>query len=240
MNFKLISFFFTIILSLSPKVFFAQIEILKNDTLNLPYWDSTMSHTGQMGYIDTFFVGNNKFRLIHNTGEFDGIVEKFNHSHWEFVTSHDLGNHNDFHRKKDVNGDGFNDLIFQWRWHSDVFLFDNKINNFNDKELTLDDDWIVLDTSKRIFCSESIGKFVAGSSDLYTFQDLEPYYYYRIEYKESENDQSKLDKILLFKCLDGKLENKTKIAELPLPEEDFDESYGYFYWQENYKKLLKL
>ncbi len=125
----------------------------QNDYKGLPFWEQGMEHTGEAGYIDTFTIGENKLRIIHQASKFDGVVEVNKNGTWcKVLVFDDLANNNDYDRTKDLNRDGYNDLIFQRKWSGDVHFFDPAKGYFSpDVNCEIGEDWHELDSTAAIY-----------------------------------------------------------------------------------------
>jgi len=207
--------------------------------LNLPYYDSSMYHPGSQGYVDTFTINNYKFRIIHQDTLFDGTVEKYKNGQWlRTMQFENLGNHNDYDISLDLDGDGFRDLIFYWKWYGEIHFFDPIKNEFCDTtNCTIGIDWILIDTSNRIFFENKFGKLMNSpvSSNLFTFKNATRIDIATLEILFNPNDDNQ-DIVV------GKLyHNKGKaLLEKIIPKSktsvtDFD--YEKFR-KERYKKLI--
>lgn len=205
----------------------------RDEELHLPFWDSTIAHAGADGYVDTFSVNNCRFRIVHHDTLYDGIIEKYNEGRWiENITFESLGNHNDYDRTRDVNGDGYNDIILSWKWDTQVFLFNSHFNHFEDDSLWLPDEWEMIDSTRKIFCNYWEHEKVSEShSELYTFKGNKLQVLFHLEFI-SDSDDEEIKKLVLFKVVNG---NKIKVKESPFKEDDFD---YVSYWEKNYKRLL--
>jgi len=205
----------------------------RDEELHLPFWDSTVEHAGPQGYVDTFSVNNCRFRIIHHDTLFDGIVEKYNDGKWlENITFENLGNHNDYDRTRDVNSDGYNDVILLWKWDTEIFLFNNYSNRFDSVSIRLPDEWELIDTTQKIFCNYWEHEKVSESySDLYTFKGNKLQTLFHLKFIGDKEDEE-IKKIVLFKIVNG---NKIKLKESLFKDDDFD---YVEYWLKNYKKLL--
>jgi hypothetical protein len=209
--------------------------------LNLPYCDSSMPHhSGSTGYIDTFTIHNYKFRIIHQDTMFDGVVEKYQNGNWyRIMKFENLGNHNDYDVSLDLDGDGFRDLIFYWKWHGEIHFFDPLKNEFCDTiNCDIRRDWALIDTANRIFFENDFGKLLNSpvSSNLFTFRSAK-----RIELASLEINFEKdsVDDNIINCKLSLAKQNKTIEKFVPPKKIDvvlFD--YQKF-WEKRYKKIMR-
>jgi hypothetical protein len=134
-----------------------------NSYEELPFWTSDMEHMRANGYIDTFTIGGSKLRIAHQTEKFDGIVEVNKNGKWFKVWQFEsLGNHNDYERTRDLNRDGYNDLIFYWKWYAEVHFFDPAKGYFpKEVNCRLGESWDVLDSAAGVFYEINQGKLLA-------------------------------------------------------------------------------
>ncbi len=151
------------------------IEIWKKDYAKLPFWNKNISQKGSQGYIDTFTINKIHFRIIHNENQFDGIVQIYKSNKWiDNIKFQNLGNHNNYDRTFDLNGDENKDLIFYWKWHGEIYFFDKTKNRFSDTlDCTIDRDWTTLNSKKNIYFENVFGKLINSPvhSNLFTFKN---------------------------------------------------------------------
>lgn len=147
----------------------------KESNDHLPFWDSTIGHAGEQGYIDTFTIDHTPFRIIHNDTLFDGTVQVYHKNKWvNNIEFENLGNHNDYDITNDLDRDGNNDLIFYWKWFGEIYFFDKKTRCFSDSsDCSMSIDWDLLDSSKNIYYESDFGKLMHSpvQSNLFTFQN---------------------------------------------------------------------
>jgi hypothetical protein len=225
------------------KILNSKDSIWRAGHLNLPYWDSTFSHHSVRGYIDTFSVLNSRFRIIHNENLFDGTVETYKSKQW--ITNfqfESLAGHEGYDRTKDVNFDGYIDLIWTTRWDTQVFLFNPKLKKFTDTSFFHPREWTLIDIKEKIFCdSWEHWYFTENHSKLYTFEGNKLVELYHLEFLSSDSkgeleDRSKLvEKVVLCKVINDK--KAIKIKEIIVDSDVFN--YLDF-WKSHYKELLKL
>jgi hypothetical protein len=217
-------------------------SIWKAGHLTLPYWDSTFSHRSERGYIDTFSILNHRFRIIHNENLYDGIVETYKNKQWvNNFQFEGLSGHQGYDRTKDVNFDGYKDLIWTMEWDTKVFLFNPKLKKFADTSFFHPLQWTLIDKKKKIFCDFwEHWYFSENHSKLYTFEGNKIVELYNLEFFSSDpkgelEDRSKLvEKVVLYKVTNGK--KTIKIKEIIVDSEAFN--YLDF-WKSSYKELLK-
>jgi hypothetical protein len=208
----------------------------------LPFWKEGMEHSGNKGYIDTFSVNNNRFRIIHHDTLYDGIIEKNISGKWQEIFNYErLGTHNDDYKRVDVNGDKYKDIVFECKWDSRAFLFDPEKNSFDTSLVVLENAWQLIDTANNIYCdNENINREV--QSELYTFKGKRKVILYRLEFTrqtiEKENDYF-VTKRSLFK-IGNSSKDKILISSEPMHELVIDYDFDYVsYWKKIYKKLLE-
>lgn len=137
----------------------------------LPYWDTSLSYSSS-AYMDTFAIGKTGFRIIHAAYKSSLIVEKEDNSNW--IVQYDAGDFEyseNFDRTKDLNRDGYKDLIFESRRFGSVYFFDAARKTFSDTPncdiVTMD--WLI-DTARNWYAEVYPKKPVV--SNLFTFKDL--------------------------------------------------------------------
>jgi hypothetical protein len=217
-------------------------SIWKTGHLTLPYWDSTFSHHSERGYIDTFSIMNRRFRVIHNENLYDGVVETYKNKQWvNNFQFESLAGHEGYDRTKDVNFDGFKDLIWTMEWDTKVFLFNPKLKKFADTSFFHPHKWQLVDENKKIFCDFwEHWYFTENHSKLYTFEDNKLVVLYYLEFFSTDpkgelEDRSKLvEKVVLYKVINDK--KAIKIKEIIVDSEVFN--YLVF-WTSHYEELLK-
>ncbi len=214
-------------------------SVWKKGAGTLRFWDSDFGHAGADGYIDTFSIGKNHFRLVHHDTLYDGIVEKLENRKWILnIELPVLGNHNDYYFNTDVNNDGYPDFVFLWKWTNEIFLFNPQTKKFRSKSFAFTDDWELLDTARGIYCNWYEAKFLHDyKSQLYVFKNNKPHilYYIKFEVEGDEIEQEVFRKMTIMKSSgDG----KDKIMKVINTNTD-DFEYGSF-WKKYYKMLLDI
>lgn len=207
---------------------------------HLPYYNTSMFHEGPKGYVDTFTIHNYKFRIVHQDTMFDGVVERYENGNWHrTIQFENLGNHNDYDISLDLDGDGFRDLIFYWKWYGEIHFFDTSKNEFCDTaNCNIGRDWTLIDTAKHIFFEDDFGKLMDSPvfSNLMTFKKSKRIDIARLEvnFEARNEDQNISDCNLL---LDG----QDKPVEKFIPKDKVDVALFDYqkFWEERYKKLIK-
>ncbi len=215
-----------------------------NNYSNLPFWIRGMDHSGGNGYVDTFKIDNTQFRIIHQNELFDGALEALKNNQWNRVWEFEtLSNNNDYDRIYDLDGDGFNDLIFYWKWWGEVHFFDTTTKTFSvTSNYNVSRGWEIIDTSKQICCDNDYGKLMHSpvSSTLFTFKNKK-----RIDLAEysmtfdPDDDDVIIVEGEVFLIMDSS--DKSISIEKIIPKKkislwDFDDAK---FWKERYKKILK-
>ena len=223
----------------------------------LPYWDSSMERYDKP-YIDTFTEAGIKFRIVHGLTHYTSgtaFVEKFWNGKWVIRIVFERTNHTDeFSRFKDVNRDGYKDIMRELRFTKEVYFFDPLKKDFiNPATAWLNNDVFLLDKAKNIFCDMQVFKGMVGQlhSQLYTFKGYKQYLLFDLYFYNHTDDGAIVSKLVLSKCVGGLSDSMEQIAEFPLKrsitwmEENnkYADGTEYFYdyrkfWKERYKKLL--
>ncbi|MDE3145633.1 MAG: hypothetical protein KGL19_15895 [Bacteroidota bacterium] len=222
------------------------------DTLfykGIPYWNSKMKPFGP-SYIDTFTESDIKFRIVHINNTRKRIntatLERLTNGKWlKRIEFEPLNHEGDFYRNQDVNRDGFNDIIHELRFNSEVYFFNYSKKDFIDSATAeINDDIFLIDTAKNIFCDFQEYKGMCGqiTSSLYTFKGLRKYQLFELEFYNCK-DPDLITKIILKKSINGSSELFKKVKDLvlkkPFGTYDVDKSFNYkAYWKKEYKKLL--
>ncbi len=214
--------------------------ITKDSFSYLPFWDSTMNHYREEGYIDTFSVNNNRFRVVLDTSSSgdDVPVEKLVNGQWKKIFElYILSMHNDYDRKQDVNNDGFTDIIYSNRQWSEAYLFNKETGSFDTSIVNLASEWTLIDTSHNIYCNTLNVKGDQGNSELYTFKGNKKIILYYLDFdREIDSNGAKYyPKMTLYKTDDLGKEHTIDVIPIPQNTDDFD---YLTYWKSHYKKLL--
>ncbi len=199
-------------------------------------------------YIDTFSQVGSAFRLIYKS--FDpankATLEKLVNGQWrrriEFEKSNGAG---EITHSADVNNDGYKDMLRESRFSSDIYLFNPSINNFIDTVCgDLNYDVFLIDSMHHIYCDFQEYRGGCGSifSTLYTYQNYQKYYLYKLElYNCDDEEHSRITKLILSTCTDGNLENLKEIKTYKLPKPISTDTDHYFdnkkFWKKEYKQL---
>lgn len=193
-----------------------------------------LSKNFDSGYVDTFSIGKNKFRIKAADSNYC-VVEKFDGTKWRKNFSFELSPYG-YDKTKDVNADGYDDFINNFEWSGDVYFFDPEQKKFLDKSgLSIAQDWKLLDTAKKIFCAFSEGNLTKPAiSQLYTFKNFKIVYLYSLEIIFNQDNNYTIEKEILYKG------DKTNIVSEISPAQEIsvnDFDYKKF-WRRRYKKLL--
>lgn len=218
---------------------FIKYTIDSNTYLNLPYYDSTMSHAGQNGYIDTFTINNCKFRIVHLDTMYDGTVEKYQSRKWYKILQFEtLGNHNDYDISKDLDGDGYRDLIFYWKWFGEIHFFDTTKNELNDStNCTIYIDWTLVDSTRKIYYENEFGKMLNSPihSNLFTFKNAKRINLASLEIQFDKNDIESYRINKLWLHYTGKKAAENIVFDKNIGVYDFN--YEQF-WKDNLEKFI--
>ncbi len=213
-------------------------DSLDNTHYLLPFWDSTMNQAGPEGYIDTFTIDNYKFRIVHQDTMFDGVVEVNKNGEWyRTLEFENLGNHNNYDISNDLNGNGYNDLIFYWKWFGEIRFFDKTKKRFSDTiNCTIGRDWSLLDTAKRIFYEVHEDRLLEPViSNLFIIKNFKRIDLFTLTLTFDRDDE---DYIIKEEVLSS-AKNDKKIENIKLTEKisvtDFDHRK---FWNGRYKELL--
>jgi hypothetical protein len=222
-------------------MFFKKDAIDTSSYKDLPFYNDGMPHTSSQGYVDTFTINKQLFRIIHRTNLFDGMVERKQHGKWYMMLDLEtIGNHNDYDISKDLDGDGYRDLIASFKWFSKIYLFDSKKNAFNDSNaLIVQEVWELLDTARLIYYEERWGKMLPNdsiSSNIFTFKNGNrvDFASYQIIHKTDKDGVENFEKGTLY------LKNASKPYEIILPKKKTDVEDIDFkkFWKQRYLKII--
>lgn len=218
------------------------IEIWKQGYAHLPFWNDTISHAGEQGYVDTFTINKAHFRIIHNDTLYDGILQTFIKDKWvNNIVFEIIGNHNDYDFSQDLDKDGNNDFIFCWKWYCEIHFFDKTINRFSDNvDCTVSESWPLIDSLKNIYYETNFGKLNHSPVDskLFTFKNRKRIDFATLEIKFNANYDSE-DVGNIKQCKLYKAGNKTPIESFkpthPIYLSEYDVEK---FWKSRIKKLL--
>jgi hypothetical protein len=223
------------------------------DYSEFSYIDSTRDVFGN-SYIDTFSIAGTRFRVVHefvDTFPQTATIEKLVGDKWlkriEFYKANHFG---DFHYNEDVNNDGYNDIVRESRFDSEVYFYNPSIKNFIDSVgAEINHDIYLIDTANKVFCDfqELKGLCEQITSTLYTFKDFRRYDFYQLELYNCDNADT-ITKLILKKCINGSSDSLKELEEIklnkPIGTDTYDKNgmQTYFdhkaYWSKRYKKFL--
>ena len=205
-------------------------------------------------YVYYFSVGENKFRVVHiRSDEFPqtATIQKLVSNKWQNRIEFQNGNKLDDFFFKDVNNDGFIDIVRHLYFDDEIYLYKPSVNNFIDSVCgILNYDVFLIDSLRSVYCDFQEYRQGAGSifSTLYTFNDYSIYYLYKLELYNDDDDgaggHSKITKLILSKCVNGNrnLENLKKLKTIKLKHPLDADKEKYFndkeFWKKEYKSLL--
>jgi hypothetical protein len=239
------------------------------DTINystLPYWTDSINRFSE-AYIDTFSVGENKFRFVnpiasHRTGMNIITLQKFVNNKWTKtkLTLEDSPHGGYYYHNQDVNGDGFNDIVFGYRYTETVHFFDPSKNNYivEGSSDFINPNWFLIDKKKNIYCDFQEYKGLCNQihSQLYTYNGFQKVKLYDLKLdncSNTNNENNLIHKLVLSKFLyvdkdsteiieEIKLDNPIDTEKGELLKQYSDNSYYYFdyrkFWKDRYKKIM--
>ncbi len=227
---------------------------------SFPYWEATMEQFGE-SYIDTFSVAGIKFRIVHEQADsFPQIItlEKLTiDKKWlKRIEFYDYNKAFEVEHLQDINRDGYIDILRYMYFDEEIYFFDPRKMDFVDSVGAIINPSVhLIDKVKNIFCDFQSYRENCGQihSTLYTFKGLSKYELYQVELYncDDEDENSKVTKLILHKCIAGTSDSLVKVEETKLGKainiDDSQYSDGgqsYFnhkaYWLKRYKKLLGL
>lgn len=193
-------------------------------------YDSTKKEIDNFfgGFADTFSINGNRFRMRCDpdpSGEL--IMEVMVNGKWEtnFKSYYGVMGCN---RKGDVNLDGYPDFSFFNFKDFNTNLYNPKINRFEKYCVTLGITEELLDSTKNIFYDLYWKDVDFIRSAVFTFKDLNLYYYYSLrEMPGLPGDNN----FRLYACRNGKLKDTLFLRDLRLTEPVNTENFG-LYWKQ--------
>lgn len=185
-----------------------------------------------------------KYRVISTDSGYINIVEKFDSKKWIecLVYQHSTKENNILN---DINSDGFTDISNEWRWASDIYLYNPKIKNFIKEPIAILNDFHELDTKEKIFYELSIFKSTQNGTNLFKIDDSKRIDLFSIDFiddstESSEDSRGIYDNVIIgYNLYKGNyLESyNCKLLKTVYLNKSNDFDYQKF-WEENYKLLL--
>lgn len=196
-----------------------------------------------------FKVNGKHFRLIHKwdtTFPQTTYLQKLTDKKWQNRLVFYKYNHYYDLKLKDVNNDGFIDILRQAKWFDEIYLFNPTKNNFIDSVCgERYEDTYLLDTLKNIYCDIHYGKMMCNSiySFLYTYKNYKKYYLYTLDINNCDDEEfAFITGLTLSENIKGQEEEKHIKKEIKLKKrKKIDDNLLFYlqnYWKKNYKKLL--
>ena len=142
----------------------------------------------------------------------------------------------------DRNNDGYKDFVTNYHDYDVIYFFDSNKNLFKDTPVYMPMILGLIDSSMSIYygCRDAQYAEEYDYSILYRFNGFEPYVYFKVIYKtpETNGDRKDVNKIELYKFINGKYENPVFMKEIYSKDPpNFD---CRKFWNENYQQLLNL
>ena len=233
---------------------------------HLPYWTDSIDRFSE-AYIDTFSVGENKFRFVNpfNTNRTGGnsiTLQNYINNKWSKtkLVLEDNMHGGDFYHDRDINGDGYIDIANYIRYTQAVYFYDPQINSFKDSAAKeeLNPDWFLIDKAKNIYCDFQEYKGLCDHihSTLYTYKGFKKILLFDLTLyncSETNNETNLITKLILSKYLPQNTDSLKLIEEIKLDKpidtdkgellkQYSDSSYYFFdyreFWKDRYKKLI--
>ena len=201
-------------------------------------------------YVYHFKVGNTSFRAVHiRVDSFPETVtiQKYQHKKWYNRLKFQSINHHGCVEFKDVNNDGFIDLVMGSRFDTEVYFYNPAIHNFIDSVCcNINDDVYLIDTVRHIYCDFQSLKSMCGqlTSTLYTIKKFEKRVLFHLELVNCDKNREEIQikKLILSKCINGNEEKLEELQTIHLKKPLDQETENYFdnkaFWMKRYKKLL--
>ena len=206
-----------------------------NYDFGLPYVENLRS-----GFMDTFSIAKTQFRyrLSPDTSE-NCIVEKLENGNWRKIFQTYYSYYTEHYGFLcDVNLDGYEDFVEEYKWYSDAILLNPLTKEFDTSTKFSLDDWTIVDSTKKIFCNYREVHGVQEASSLYTFNGHKCSVLYSIKFIFKEADDPILKGVEIYK---GDIENKdckcALINTIKIRSKHYEFDYASF-WRKRYKKLL--
>jgi len=196
-----------------------------------------------------FRVNANSFRLIHiwdTTFPQTTFLQMLTKKKWQNRLAFYNYNHFSDLILKDVNNDGFLDILRQTKWYEEIYLFNSKANNFIDSVCgNRYEDTYLLDTVKNIYCDIFYGKMMCNDINtyLYTYRNFNKYYLYKLDIENCDDEEHEfITGLTLLKNIKGQEELNYIEREIKFKKKKkIDDNLMFYlhnYWKKNYKKLL--
>jgi hypothetical protein len=173
-------------------------------------------------------------------------LQKLVHKKWQNRLAFYKYNHYYGIKLKDVNNDGYIDILRKSRWFDEIYLYKPTINNFVDSVCgELFSNSYLIDTLHNIYCDFFEGKLLCYNinSTLYTYRDFHKYSLYKLDLYNCESEMhEKVTKLIISKAINGNDDNLYKIKTINLKKAIFISDKKYFdyikFWRKRYRKLL--
>ncbi len=142
---------------------------------------------------------------------------------------------------RDVNDDGFADLIHFYHDYDIIHFFNPRTNKFSDNVISMPSETSKIDKNKNIYCGfhETMYGDKYSYSILYKYKDTIPYFFYKLVFVTTKGGYETMDsvkQIKLYKFLNG---NYSKLLFIKNIETKNLKNFDYeFYWKKNYMRLL--
>ena len=201
-------------------------------------------------YLFYFVIGKTRFRVVHIADTIFpqiAIIQKYHNKKWCDRLSFETLNHFSDFKLKDVNNDGYADLVRNTSFYKEVYFYNPTINNFIDSVCCkINYDIHLIDSARHIYCDFQEGRFHCGQihSTLYSIVNFRKKVFYDLELFNCDTAREYCDikTLILSKCINY---NEYKTEELetihlkkPLDEEKDHYFNNKAFWQKRYKKLL--
>lgn len=201
-------------------------------------------------YVYYFTVGKTRFRAVHIfVDTFPQIItiQKLAKGKWYNRLAFQHLNHYGCVEFKDVNNDGYLDLVLGARFDSEVYFYNPAIHNFIDSLCCrINEDVHLIDAKHHIYCDYQSLKSMCGqlTSTLYTIKNFKKQVLFHLELVNCNEKREEIDikELILSKCINGDEDNLREIKTIHLKKPLIDSDEPFFnnkaFWLKRYKKLL--
>lgn len=189
------------------------------------------------GWLDTHVIDNQRFRLRYDTAvdKKEFCVEQWTGSAWKNLFY--LYISDDEYTWGDINDDGYIDFVkFYHRSHY-TYFYNPVTRTISKDECVMPEEYTVVDTANRLMYNyyEAMYGNTFPSSQLYTYKNLDAYFYYSLYLIDTAVNDFK--EIKLYKHNNGRY-NDTTFVRIIASGKNVSLDYKKF-WSKNYKELLQ-
>jgi hypothetical protein len=189
------------------------------------------------GWIDTFSIDKQKFRLKFDTTSKDydnTCIEQLKNGQWQKLFNLYLCS--DEYGKDDINKDGYTDFVKFYHARHYTYFYNPLSKTLTDTVCIMPEDNTIIDNEKFVLYNyyEAMYGNTYQSSQLYTYRQRQPYFFYELLLITS--DSNDIDKMNLYKYKNGNYDDTVFVKTIAVGQNlKFDYKN---YWTRHYKELM--